>query len=310
MSVATKIPPFQPRALAFSPVDEHAIHMYHAKLMQLRAAALEAPLETGIQFSLDLDIPQQNPDPLSRQIPFIRSPTAPSGRSTVCLELSQGLQTEPNGFSQVWTAHSGATPGLTFVLKIIQPSMCHLPHPDDTWVGNYTDPWNLANREAWGYQNLAQKQGLCIPYFFGIHEITTPSKESAWVLVLEFIPGITGQDVIESMIITDIQAFCKLGVDAVTELARSGWVLSDLRAPNFILTGPRGAWTIVIIDLCDIQPVQVTKDIQKRATRTGYHFFCQFVTWVQDLGVGIQMFPWAEKNLPRGILDITVHYEI
>ncbi|KAJ7196567.1 hypothetical protein GGX14DRAFT_316474, partial [Mycena pura] len=155
----------------FSPVDEGAIRTYHAKLMQLRAAVLEAPLETGIQFSLDLDIPCQNPDPLSRRIPLLPSPTAPSGRPTVCLELLQGLQTEPNGFSQVWTAQSGATPASTFVLKNIQPSMCHLPHPDDTWVGNYTDPWNLANEEAWAYQNLAQKQGLRLPYFFGIHEV-------------------------------------------------------------------------------------------------------------------------------------------
>ncbi|KAJ7196569.1 hypothetical protein GGX14DRAFT_321267, partial [Mycena pura] len=181
--------------LAFSPVDKDAIRVYHSKLMESRAAALKAPLKTGTQFSLDLDIPCQNPDPLSRRIPFLPSPTAPSGRPTVCLELSQGLQTELNGFSQVWTAHSRVTPNSTFVLKIIQPSMCYLPHPDDRWLGNYTDPWNLANEEAWAYQNLAQEQGLCIPYFFGIHEITTPSKESAWVLVLEFIPGITGEDV-------------------------------------------------------------------------------------------------------------------
>ncbi|KAJ6530375.1 hypothetical protein DFH09DRAFT_1370749 [Mycena vulgaris] len=262
MPVATEIPLFQSRALAFSPVDERAICLYHANLMQLRDAALETPLKTGIQFTLDLDIPQQNPNPLSRRLPLLPVPKGPSGRPTVCLELSQGLQTEPNGFSQVWTAHS--------------------------------DPWNLANREAWAYRNLAQKQGLCVPYFFGIHEITTPSQESAWVLVLEFIPGITGEGVIESMTITDIQAFAS--VDAVIELARSGWALSDFRAPNFILTGPLGAWTIVIIDLCDIRPVQ--EDLQTCATRAGYNFFYMFVTWIQDRRAGIQMFPWAEKNLP------------
>ncbi|KAJ7748933.1 hypothetical protein B0H16DRAFT_1725323 [Mycena metata] len=113
------------------------------------------------------------------------------------LQLDAMLQLGLDGLSEVWTAHPTRNP--------------------ETCLG-YEDPWYLAHNEAWVYRYLSEKQGLSIPYFFGLHTITTPSQETAWVLVLEFIPGLTANELFNSRSIPNIQDFCILGIKAVGEL--------------------------------------------------------------------------------------------
>ncbi|KAJ7891450.1 hypothetical protein B0H13DRAFT_1524680, partial [Mycena leptocephala] len=177
--------------LGFRVDDQNAIYTYHANIMADRARAEKGPLKTGQTYTLNLDIPPQNSDPRSRRVPFI-----PTDRGCgVSLQLVEALQPGVNMYSQVWTANVVTAPRTRLILKIIQPSMIRCPHPEDRWIGDYTHPCNLAGEEAWAYRNLLDRQGLSIPYFFGMHTITTPSGESAWVLVLEFIPGRTVNEV-------------------------------------------------------------------------------------------------------------------
>ncbi|KAJ7722033.1 hypothetical protein B0H16DRAFT_1737986 [Mycena metata] len=107
------------------------------------------------------------------------------------------LQPGLDGLSEVWTANPTSNPE-TCLMKIIQPSICAGPGE------GYEGPWHLAHNEAWVYRCLSEKQGLSIPYFFGLHTITTPFQETAWVLVLEFIPGLTANELFNSRSIPNI----------------------------------------------------------------------------------------------------------
>jgi hypothetical protein len=144
-------------------------------------------------------------------------------------------------------------------------------------------------------------------------QIVAPCGELAWALVLEFIPGLTGNDVDESTPEADIHDFvrlhlrclyldltllnkCALGVDAVRDFARSGWSLRDIRAPNFILTGAPGAWTVVIIDLFLVRPCG-SLNLERIAEIAAREFFFNFALCVRDVCPGI--YNWARKNLPR-----------
>ncbi|KAJ7239951.1 hypothetical protein B0H12DRAFT_72171 [Mycena haematopus] len=211
----------------FRELSDSDVAAYNERMVT-RELALKAPLKTGLQFTLSLDVPQQNPAPNARKLPGVPS----SGPTTV--QLRDELQGGIDGFSQVWTAVCVDDPGTALVLKIIQPSMCRGVPADD--MDEYYDPWNLAHNEAWVYRHLAHHRGLLIPYFWGLSTIVTPCGEEAWVLALEFIPGLTAHDVADSASISDIRDFCVLGVEVVQEFARSGWSLYDIRAPNFILT--------------------------------------------------------------------------
>ncbi|KAJ7723822.1 hypothetical protein DFH07DRAFT_276611, partial [Mycena maculata] len=186
-------------------------------------------------------------------------------------------------------------PGTCLVLKIIQPSICR-GIPSDPRDGYY-EPWDLAHNEAWVYRHLPHYQGLLIPYFFGLSTIVTPCGEEAWVLVLEFIPGLTVNGVADTASISDIRDFCALGVDAVREFVRGGWSLRDIRPPNFILTGGPGAWAVVIIDLFLSEPIKSTADIKFIANDQPRSFFLNFVSCVYS--VDNDIFEWAEKRLPR-----------
>ncbi|KAJ7070175.1 PAP2 superfamily-domain-containing protein [Mycena amicta] len=221
--------------------SESAVKAANDKQMAARKLALQAPLQAGHQFTLAYESPLQNPAPNARKLPRVPGP----GPTVVqlCDELQQGI----NGFSQVWRAECIDDPGTCLALKIIQPSICRgiAEHPID----EYYDPWDLAHNEAWVYQHLPHYQGLLIPYSSGLSTIVTPCREEAWVLVLEFIPGLTVHDVLDSASISNIRDFCALGSNAVREFVQGGWTLHDIRSPNFILTGAPGTSAAVIIDL-------------------------------------------------------------
>ncbi|KAJ7924521.1 hypothetical protein B0H13DRAFT_1187386 [Mycena leptocephala] len=283
------VAPYQFRKLDFNPRSEDDVEIVYQEKMEARRIALKKPLETGLGFTLDLEVPPLNPDPGSRPLPFIPRTNSSTG---VVLRLHEVLQPGVNAFSQVWTANVvGAETCL--VMKIIQPSLLRLP---SDWANEYYDPWDLAHNEAWVYQKLVRHQGLLIPYFFGVFEIVAPCGEVAWVLVLEFVPGLTVNDVDESTSKADIHDFCALGVDAVRDFARSGWSLRDIRGPNFILTGAPGAWIVVIIDLFLAQPCG-SLDLERVAEIEARQFFFNFAICVRDVCPGI--YKWARKDLPR-----------
>ncbi|KAJ7509909.1 hypothetical protein B0H11DRAFT_1702755 [Mycena galericulata] len=173
------------------PSDAAAVSLYN-HLSSLRELAISAPLEQGMQFTLDLQIPPQNPHPGARQVPRTCTTDRPHS-TTVALQLNAALQSGVDTFSQVWTAAVIGVPETYLVMKIIQPSLCFLPDPESNmhWREAYYNPLDLAHNEAWVYHTLAHRQGLSILYFFGVFDIVTPSREAAWALVLEFIPGPT-----------------------------------------------------------------------------------------------------------------------
>ncbi|KAJ7194611.1 hypothetical protein GGX14DRAFT_377846 [Mycena pura] len=197
--------------VGFDLCDNDAVRKYHDHLGAARNMAQLKPMEPGVRFDIDLVIPPANPHPNARSLPPL--PIQSSSKFTLCLDLP--LQTDLDRFSQVWTAvvegfgAARSATQTTLVLKIIQPSMCPYFDIDDNWVGNYTFPEYTARLEAMVYDRLANKQGLSIPYFFGIHTILTPSNEIAWALVLEYIPGQTLQTYADSTNKT-IQESCEL----------------------------------------------------------------------------------------------------
>jgi hypothetical protein len=162
--MALDIPPYEFRKLDFNPRSELDVKVVYNEQMAARELALHAPLQTGLQFTLALEIPLQNTAPSARALPRVPSP----GPAVVQLrdELQQGI----DGFSQVWTAVCVDGPGTCLVLKIIQPSVCR-GIPED-YLDPYYDPWDLAHNEAWVYRHLSHYQGLLIPYFFGLSKVS------------------------------------------------------------------------------------------------------------------------------------------
>lgn len=142
----------------------------HRKFEADRTAALESPLRSGLRYTLDVAIPQQRPQP-HRRVPTLASAGYSARNVSLTLELVDGLQTDVGRFSQVWTAKIiGAPTETLLVLKILQPSLCLYPDSGRSWVG-YTHPDDLAGSEAWAYEILDAKQGLWLPYFFGLQTV-------------------------------------------------------------------------------------------------------------------------------------------
>ncbi|KAJ7199626.1 hypothetical protein GGX14DRAFT_661517 [Mycena pura] len=286
--------PYEFRELHFNRRSESDVSVAYDEKMAARELALQAPLRTGLQFTLALESPLQNLGPNARKLP--RVPTL----SPTVLQLRDELQRGIGGFSQVWTAVCVDEPETCLVLKIIQPSICCGIPPDP--MDEYYEPWDLAHNEAWVYQHLPHCQGLLIPYFFGLSTIVTPCEEEAWVLVLEFIPGLTVNGVADSASISNIRDFCALAVNAVGEFVRGGWILRDIRPPNFLLTGAPGAWAVVIIDLFLSEPLESTTDRELLASHQAQSFLSKFVFCVED--VDNDIYAWAKRNLPVWALPI------
>ncbi|KAJ7147404.1 hypothetical protein C8R43DRAFT_926228 [Mycena crocata] len=234
---------YDPVGPSISFYDEKAVNAYYFKLEDARTQAVLHPLAAGQSYAFNLVIPPQNPDSSARRIPQL--PHSPS----VSLILDKPLQVGAGKPSQVWTAIVDGT-STTLALKIVQPSMCYYPEPDTCW-SEYEVPEDLAQGEAWSYDHLAHKQGRLVPYFFGIHKITTPSGEGAWVLVLEHVYGNTVANQIyeRSATLADTCQLVQLAIDAATDFGSDGWVHLDLGPHNLIVTGVSGAPNLVFINV-------------------------------------------------------------
>ncbi|KAJ7227636.1 hypothetical protein C8J57DRAFT_1252354 [Mycena rebaudengoi] len=93
-----------------------------------------------------------------------------------------------------------------------------------------------------------------------------------------------------------VHDFCTLGLDAVKELALSGWTLADIRCANFILTGSPGSRAVVMIDLYETEQVIPPPTLKRLAKVDARRFFNAFINCVWDDYPGI--YDWARQNLP------------
>ncbi|KAJ6466353.1 hypothetical protein C8R45DRAFT_1219451 [Mycena sanguinolenta] len=269
------------------------------ELASLRLQALSNPLRAGLRFELDLHIPAQCSLPGARAVPTIS--TSPSS-STVTLELDTAVQSGVDGssYSQVWTAKVVDVPATCLVMKVIQPSLCLRPDSEDLyWFDAYYDPFDVAHNEAWIYGQLAQIQGLSIPYFFGVFDIMTPSGEAAWALVLEFISGPT-VDTIAKVFPASVTHFCELGLKTVQDLALSGWSLHNMSGANFIVTNPSDNPVVVMTDLCRTAYIPPLP-LERVAFIDGQRFFDAFAVCVRDSCPSF--LDWAMQTLPRDVWD-------
>ncbi|KAJ6467984.1 hypothetical protein C8R47DRAFT_810583 [Mycena vitilis] len=265
--------------------DSEAIEIYAAKLDAARSLAQDLPLEAGQIYPLTLKIPQTNPHPAARPVPSIRVTPIPAVR------LNRPLQTGAAKLSQVWTAVVLET-GTTLVLKIIQPSMCPYPAPDRCW-SLYQEPEDLALREAWAYERIAHKQGILVPYFFGLHKIVTPSAEAAWVLAFEYIPSVSFSSLLRSPSASfqDICLVTKLSLAGAQDFGHDGWRHLDLNPDNILVTGRPGKRDVVFVDLsftCRLPPSQMDDD------PTCHKIYRNVV---KCLNFSPEFQRWAEENL-------------
>ncbi|KAJ6613182.1 hypothetical protein B0H10DRAFT_253259 [Mycena sp. CBHHK59/15] len=123
-----------------------------------------------------------------------------------------------------------------FAMNFIQPSLC----PYRNIEREYYYPEDIARCEAWMYGNLASKQGLTVPYFFGIHTAVTPSQEPAWVLVLEYIgQGQSLHDYAESPEKTfeDVCDLQVVSLKALADVTSDGFHHYDIGSHNIFITG-------------------------------------------------------------------------
>ncbi|KAJ7664707.1 hypothetical protein B0H17DRAFT_1091696 [Mycena rosella] len=286
----------------FSLYDTDAVVEYHAKLEAARELALRNGLESGLSFVFDLVIPPANHLPGARNLPQFPAQSRP-----ISLRLDQPLQSGPDKLSQVWTAvgefpGANGEPQTTVVLKIIQPSMCRYPAVDDIWRDNYIFPEDFAVEEEWAYNHLADKQGLSIPYFFGLHTIITPSTESAWVLVLEYIPGQTLAAYLElpNKSYSDSCDILKRSIDTLTDFMAGGWAHGDLEPRNIVVAGSPGARTIVLVDIYSaiwLQPHQSRLEFPQQRRI----LYATIYSFLNDPDGEIQL--WAEHNMDAEVWD-------
>ncbi|KAJ7648177.1 hypothetical protein DFH06DRAFT_1300494 [Mycena polygramma] len=191
----------------------------------------------------------------------------------------------------VWTAGVEGT-GTTLVLKIIQPSLCPYPAPDRCWT-MYEAPEDLARGEAWAYKRIVHKQGLLVPYFFGLDQITTPSGEPVWVLTLEYIPPMTLASFLDSPARSfwDICDLTKLSLDAAEDFGSDGWRHLDPMPDNILVTDCFGARGVVFIDysfICRLPPSEWSDNYPCEEL---YHQIVECM----DFDVGFQQ--WADENI-------------
>lgn len=114
--------------------------------MRERSLARLNLIREGLEFrDVELQVPQQNPAPSARPVPFIPGASNPNRQATVALKLRRVLQYGKNNIAQVWTTSPVEAPETVLALKIIQPSMSWwYGDSENTGLGYYVPPRELA----------------------------------------------------------------------------------------------------------------------------------------------------------------------
>ncbi|TRM67120.1 hypothetical protein BD626DRAFT_169382 [Schizophyllum amplum] len=170
-----------------------SISAHRNRMRALRSLYDEKPLTEGMTFDLAIKSPASSSFvDNKRNLPPFSPIYDLNSRFSLCSPLQSGT-----GFhSQVWLAHSlslTADHHVPLVFKFIIPSFLKLPTTDLQEIhiidGMYLHPNDSVAYEVAAYEKLWQFQGSSIPYFYGVHDITMPWGEKAYLLVLEYIIG-------------------------------------------------------------------------------------------------------------------------
>lgn len=144
---------------------------HHDSMQAARQRALGNPLKPKLALLLELAC-KAKLSPASRPLPWF----ARREGEYEC-ELLFPLQEGPDKYSQVWVARvkpidgAPANEDTKIVLKIIQPSLNFIPHPDYDWNERYINPERLAVNEDQTYSLFTTIQGIYVPYYYGMQKV-------------------------------------------------------------------------------------------------------------------------------------------
>ncbi|KAI0056458.1 hypothetical protein BV25DRAFT_1921000 [Artomyces pyxidatus] len=173
----------------FDPLSQSSAISHRRKLIQLRKAALDSPVTRNIVFCVHILRHDAEVKTDMRPLPLFAHS---SSLRTVTLEAP--LQTTPDAWSQIWIARVASPEANDLgrvILKFSQPSMIPIPDLMDTYWMSCTPPRLLARQEDYIYRMLLAAQGSAVLYYFGLHDVTMPNGEVAYLLAMEYIEGIT-----------------------------------------------------------------------------------------------------------------------
>ncbi|KAI0056454.1 hypothetical protein BV25DRAFT_1832228 [Artomyces pyxidatus] len=302
--------------------DEDSLAEHEDKLLTLRRKARERPLHPGVCFIVQLDqhdTPGHVYPPGARPLPsFAREPASRR------LVLDTPLQTGMRYSSQVWIARVESSDNVEeadtarVVLKFIQPSMFYIPSTDDViaeWRVMYTPPKILALREDYLYQEVKAIQGSAVPYYFGIHEVIMPNGEAAYMLVTEYIEGITlhgwkcsqahcddhGHSLLDpeshSAMLPGLQSSVVLALRSVKQLHDLDVQHGDLSPQNMILhpSGPSPSQVVLIDFARGCKPLDSDISMDRDADDCFEAFIC-------CANHSEELEKWIPGNLPPDVV--------
>ncbi|KAK7062548.1 hypothetical protein VNI00_000036 [Paramarasmius palmivorus] len=157
----------------------------------LKAAAPRNPIHPGYVFNLSLRSPKfdntiQAPHS-PRPLPL--DPCSDLLEKEVSYRITEGLQAGESFHSQVWLAkpvgfESDSDPCLVF--KFIVAS--HLIQRDEVPKEDYRTFQQVVDSQVEPFEQLWFLQGSFLPWFYGLHDVTMPWKETGKLFVMEYIP--------------------------------------------------------------------------------------------------------------------------
>lgn len=151
------------------------IQRYYYAMTYARDLALEKPLHYSLVLPLKLTC-EASASAKSRPLPWFANTDG-----TYECQLLNPLQAGPDKYSQVWVAVVKPIDGTSvaeearIVLKIFQPSLSFIPHPEYDWREKYANPETLAKNEDLAYHELLCIQGIYVPYYYGMQEVSYTS---------------------------------------------------------------------------------------------------------------------------------------
>ncbi|KAK7060931.1 hypothetical protein VNI00_000664 [Paramarasmius palmivorus] len=201
-------------------MDEQAIR-FCKEMRALKAAAPKRPIAPGALFHLVLNRPELNarmetysPRPLPLH------PDLPGTKTSY--EIVEALQAGESYHSQVWLAkplgpHSDSDTLLVF--KFIVAS--HLPQQDEVPRASYRSLEQVATNQHEPFEKLWFLQGSFLPWFYGVHEVTTPWGEPGKLFVMEYIPT-------TFRAFTESESQAKMSVEAYANLFKKTLRILDI----------------------------------------------------------------------------------
>ncbi|RDX42723.1 hypothetical protein OH76DRAFT_1362217, partial [Lentinus brumalis] len=270
--------------------DPISIQAYRS-LMDLRAAhSLRTPLYKGFTIGLNFRLPPprqplshpRSTDPLMPTDAVRKAPHPPTEVDMTYI-LCKPLQTGPEYESEVWLAQpcqpfSPGAPTSQVVLKFVIPSRLPRP-PTELTEGmlhhefEYTLPGDVLDCEVRAYEWLQDLQGSNMPYYYGVHQVTMPWDEVAYVIALEHVseslslssiqrcidpPIADDTNTTECTKYRDFASYVKLFTSALSALQRAhSWHIHhlDVNGDNILVDETHDH--AVLIDWCNIAHLQV-----------------------------------------------------